>query len=112
MKDSARSMKNEYRGNPGGKGGASGAPVLTHPECPEAVCRISDYIGSTSGIIRYAQESSAREFIVCTESGVRYELEKKMSGQKILVPGDRAPVHGYENHHSGEDPPCAENRRK
>ena len=53
------------------------AEVLTHPECPEAVCRISDYIGSTSGIIRYAQESSAREFIVCTESGVRYELEKK-----------------------------------
>ena len=62
------------------------APVLTHPECPEAVCRISDYIGSTSGIIRYAQESSAREFIVCTESGVRYELEKKCPDKKFWFP--------------------------
>ena len=62
------------------------ALVLTHPECPDAVCRISDYIGSTSGIIRYAGESSAREFIVCTESGVRYELEKKCPDKKFWFP--------------------------
>jgi quinolinate synthase len=54
-----------------------GAEVLTHPECTEALCRMSDYVGSTSGIIRYAGESSAEEFIVCTENGVRYELEKR-----------------------------------
>ena len=51
--------------------------MLTHPECTEALCRMSDYVGSTSGIIRYAGESSAEEFIVCTENGVRYELEKR-----------------------------------
>ena len=62
------------------------ALVLTHPECPDAVCRISDYIGSTSGIIRYAGESSVREFIVCTESGVRYELEKKCPDKKFWFP--------------------------
>ena len=33
------------------------AEVLTHPECPEAICRISDYLGSTSGIINYASKS-------------------------------------------------------
>lgn len=53
------------------------AEVLTHPECPEKLCRMSDYVGSTSGIIQYAGRSSAREFIVCTENGVRYELEKR-----------------------------------
>lgn len=62
------------------------AQVLTHPECPEEICRISDYIGSTSGIIRYAQESGAREFIVCTESGVRYELEKTCPDKKFWFP--------------------------
>lgn len=54
-----------------------GAEVLTHPECPDALCRMSDYVGSTSGIIKYAGRSSAEEFIVCTENGVRYELEKR-----------------------------------
>ena len=51
--------------------------MLTHPECPDALCRMSDYVGSTSGIIKYAGMSSAEEFIVCTENGVRCELEKR-----------------------------------
>ena len=51
------------------------AEILTHPECPEAICEISDYIGSTSGIISYATQSPKKEFIICTENGVRYELE-------------------------------------
>lgn len=59
------------------------AEILTHPECPEAVCAISDYIGSTSGIIAYAAKSSCKEFIVCTENGVRYELEKQNPDKKF-----------------------------
>lgn len=53
------------------------AEVLTHPECPQKVLEISDYIGSTSGIIAYAGKSECKEFIICTENGVRYELEKQ-----------------------------------
>lgn len=53
------------------------AEVLVHPECPESVCQMADYIGSTSGIISYATKSDCQEFIVCTEVGVRYELEKQ-----------------------------------
>ena len=53
------------------------AEILTHPECPEAICEISDYIGSTSGIISYATQSPKKEFIICTENGVRYELEMR-----------------------------------
>ncbi len=53
------------------------AEVLVHPECPESVCQLADYIGSTSGIISYASKSDCQEFIICTEIGVRYELEKQ-----------------------------------
>ncbi len=53
------------------------AEVLSHPECTKAVLDMSDYVGSTSGIIRYAGESSAREFIICTEKGVLAELQKR-----------------------------------
>lgn len=53
------------------------AEVLTHPECPKSIVDISDYIGSTSGIIAYATKSEKKEFIIVTENGVRYELEKQ-----------------------------------
>lgn len=67
------------------------AEVLTHPECPEKVLEMSDYIGSTSGIIKYAGESSASEFIICTENGVRYELEKRYPEKKFYFT-DTEPV--------------------
>ena len=51
------------------------ALVLSHPESRPEVLEISDYVGSTSGIIAYAKESDAEEFIICTEVGVRYKLE-------------------------------------
>lgn len=53
------------------------AEVLAHPECTMAVLQEADYIGSTSGIIARAGESQSREFIICTETGVFYELQKK-----------------------------------
>lgn len=62
------------------------ALVLVHPECPESICALADYIGSTSGIIRYATESDAEEFLICTENGVRYELEQKNPGKKFYFP--------------------------
>ena len=44
---------------------------------------MSDYIGSTSGIIDFATKSDKKEFIICTENGVRYELEKKNPEKKF-----------------------------
>lgn len=52
------------------------ALVLAHPECREEVLEIADYIGSTSGIIKYATESECKEFIICTEVGVSYKLRQ------------------------------------
>lgn len=57
------------------------ALVLVHPECPDAVVAMADYTGSTSGIISFAEKSSADEFIICTEIGVKYELAKRCPGK-------------------------------
>lgn len=59
------------------------AKILTHPECPKGVREMSDYIGSTSGIIAYAGKSECMEFIICTENGVRFELEKQNPEKKF-----------------------------
>ena len=52
------------------------ALVLSHPECVKAVLELSDYIGSTAGIIDYAHKALEKEFIICTEHGVVHQLEK------------------------------------
>ncbi len=53
-----------------------GALVAAHPECPEDVLRMADYVGSTSAIIDWCVKHPGREFIVMTESGVRFSLER------------------------------------
>ena len=59
------------------------AVVVAHPECTEAVLRYSDFIGSTSAIIEYCAGSAAREFIVMTESGVNFSLERAAPGKRF-----------------------------
>ena len=53
-----------------------GAEVVAHPECPEAVLAMADFVGSTSAIIQYVAGSGADEFIVMTESGIHHSLAK------------------------------------
>jgi quinolinate synthase len=52
------------------------AKVVAHPECPESVLSMADFIGSTSAIIEWCAASPAAEFIVMTESGVNYSLAR------------------------------------
>lgn len=52
------------------------AVFMAHPECPPAVVALADVSVSTSGMIRHARASSAQSFIVGTEVGMRYPLEK------------------------------------
>ena len=62
------------------------AKILSHPECRGEILEISDYIGSTSGIIKYATESENQEFIICTEEGVSYKLHKDNPDKKFYFP--------------------------
>jgi len=59
------------------------AEVVAHPECPEAILNIADFVGSTSALIDYCVKSSSPEFIVVTESGVNYSLQKFGAGKKF-----------------------------
>ncbi|HEX4275775.1 MAG TPA: quinolinate synthase NadA [Bryobacteraceae bacterium] len=59
------------------------AVVVAHPECTEAVLRHADFIGSTSAIIEYCAASPASEFIVMTESGVQFSLERAAPGKSF-----------------------------
>jgi quinolinate synthase len=53
------------------------AKVVAHPECPESVLAMADFVGSTSAIIEWCAASDAPEFIVMTESGVNYSLQRQ-----------------------------------
>lgn len=65
------------------------AQVLTHPECTADVLEISDFIGSTSEILDYATKSDAKEFIICTEMGIFFELEQKNPDKRFYSVGHR-----------------------
>lgn len=53
------------------------AIFLAHPECTPDVLDLADGIFSTSGMIRYARESSSQSFIIGTEKGLIYSLKKE-----------------------------------
>jgi quinolinate synthase len=59
------------------------ALVVAHPECPTDVLRMADFVGSTSALIEWCVKNDAGEFIVMTESGVRYSLEKRAPAKKF-----------------------------
>ena len=60
-----------------------GAAVVAHPECPAAVLAMADFVGSTSAMVAWCAASSAAEFIVMTESGIRYSLDKVAPGKRF-----------------------------
>ncbi len=61
------------------------AKVIAHPECEAPVLALADYIGSTTGILKYAEKSNAQEFIVVTESGILHQMQKS-SPHKTFIP--------------------------
>ncbi len=64
------------------------ALVLVHPECKPEVTAMADYIGSTLGIIKFATESDAKQFIVVTEMGVMHELKKRNPDKSFYTAGN------------------------
>jgi len=61
------------------------AEVLVHPECTPDVIAMADYVLSTSGICRRAQESEAEEFIIGTEIGILSRLERENPDKKFYA---------------------------
>lgn len=61
------------------------AKFIAHPECEEAILKMADYIGSTTGLLKYTINNAAKEFIVATESGILHQMEKA-SPDKNFIP--------------------------
>ncbi len=66
------------------------AKVIAHPECTKEVRDAADYIASTSGMIRVAKESDAKEFIVATENGLLHRLRKDIPNKKFYPASETA----------------------
>lgn len=61
------------------------AEFIAHPECEAHLLEKADFIGSTTGLLRYTQRSEATEFIVATESGIIHQMQKA-SPHKTFIP--------------------------
>lgn len=61
------------------------AKFIAHPECEEPVLRLADYIGSTTGLLKFTQTDSATEYIVATETGILHQMMKS-SPHKTFIP--------------------------
>lgn len=59
------------------------ALFLAHPECRPEVVEYADYVGSTSGIMDFAEKSSAGEFIIGTENAIAEHLQYKCPDKKF-----------------------------
>jgi quinolinate synthase len=59
------------------------AELIAHPECPENVLAMADFVGSTSALIEHCARSSAAEFIVMTESGIQYSLSRLLPRKRF-----------------------------
>jgi quinolinate synthase len=61
------------------------AKLIAHPECEEPILRLADYIGSTTGLLKYSQQDSSKEYIVATETGILHQMQKA-SPHKTFIP--------------------------
>lgn len=61
------------------------AKVIAHPECEQAVLQVADYIGSTTGLLKFTQRDDATEYIVVTETGILHQMQKE-NPEKTFIP--------------------------
>ena len=65
------------------------AKLIAHPECNAAVLELADYIGSTTGMLKFTQKDDSKKYIVATETGILHQM-KLASPEKefLVVPSD------------------------
>lgn len=61
------------------------AKLLVHPECKKEVSELADYVGSTTGIMKYARQSENKEFIIGTDNSIVEHLQYE-SPEKVFYP--------------------------
>jgi quinolinate synthase len=61
------------------------AKVLAHPECKATVLALADFIGSTAAMLLFTKNDTANEYIVATETGILYEMQKQNPAKRFYV---------------------------
>ncbi|HEY6063313.1 MAG TPA: quinolinate synthase NadA [Chitinophagaceae bacterium] len=61
------------------------AKLIAHPECEDPILRMADFIGSTTGLLKYTQRDPSQEYIVATETGILHQM-MKASPNKTFIP--------------------------
>ncbi len=65
-----------------------GAPVAAHPECPAHILQHADFVGSTSGILKFVLTQPGDKFIIATEPGIIHQMEKAAPDKTFIgAPG-------------------------
>ncbi|MGL5195907.1 MAG: quinolinate synthase NadA [Chroococcales cyanobacterium] len=60
------------------------AQIIAHPECEPPVLRHANYVGSTSALLNYAQNSDSSVFIVATEPGIIHQMQKQAPDKQFI----------------------------
>ncbi len=60
------------------------AELIAHPECQEAILNEADFVGSTTALLKYVQESNVQEFIVATEVGIIHKMKQAVPHKKLI----------------------------
>ncbi len=61
------------------------ALLIAHPECQAPVLELADYVGSTTGMLKYARQSTANKIIVATETGILHQMRKESPDKQFLI---------------------------
>lgn len=61
------------------------AKLIAHPECEEPLLKISDFIGSTSQLLKYVATDAADTFIVATEAGILHQMQKAAPNKTLIA---------------------------
>lgn len=65
------------------------ATLIAHPECPQPILMLADFVGSTSAMLKFTRENESKKFIVATESGILYQMRLDSPDKEfIIVPAD------------------------
>jgi quinolinate synthase len=61
------------------------AKVLAHPECKATLLALADFIGSTAAMLQFAKNDAAIAYIVATETGILYEMQKQNPDKQFYI---------------------------
>jgi quinolinate synthase len=61
------------------------AKFIAHPECEAHLLDLADYIGSTTGLLKYTINNEAKKFIVATEAGILHQMQKASPDKEFIA---------------------------